>query len=53
MTLPKFTLNEWIQEHHDDFITFSVEEIATAARYAGYTEEEIAASIIGKDRRFL
>ncbi len=48
----RFSLNEWLLEHREQFVTFTVEEIAERALTCGYSQEEVDLWIKKKDRRF-
>ena len=41
MVLPRFTFREWLIEHKEQFVTFTLKEIADVALMSGYTPEEI------------
>ena len=36
-----FTFREWLQEHREQFITFTIEEIADVALASGYSRREV------------
>ncbi len=41
MAVDRFTFNEWLLSKHENFTTFTIEEIAMEARVSGYSEEEV------------
>jgi hypothetical protein len=53
MVIERFTLNQWLQAKREQFVTFTIEEIAEMAIACGYTEDEVNHSILKRDRRFL
>ena len=53
MAVERYTLNQWLQAKREQFITYTIEEIAELALACGYTEKEVEASILKRDRRFL
>lgn len=47
------TINQWLQAHREQFITYMIEEIAQVALASGFTQKEVDASILKNDPRFL
>ena len=53
MVVDRFTLNEWLLEHREKFITYSNEEIAEVALASGYSRSEVETWMARKDRRLI
>lgn len=53
MVIERYTLNQWLQAKREQFVTYSIEEIAELAITCGFTKEDVDHSILKQDRRFL
>lgn len=53
MVVDRFTFNEWLLEHRENFITYSMEEIAEIALASGYSRAEVDAWMDRKCTRLI
>lgn len=53
MSLPRFTFKEWLLEHKEKFLTFTIREIADIALMSGYSQEEIERWMTGKKKYYI
>lgn len=48
-----FTFREWLQEHREQFITFTLQEIGDVALASGFTRQEVSEWLQRNDPRYL
>ncbi len=53
MTIERFSFHQWLLEKREQFVTFTLEEIASVAIMSGYSEKEVMEWMGKKDRRHI